>query len=34
MLVKFVASALAATFTAPYFFASLMDFFDHSPVLT
>ena len=34
MLVKLPASPLAATLTAPYFFASLIDFFDHSPVLT
>ena len=34
MLVNFVASLLAATLTRAYFFASAIDFFDHSPVET
>ena len=32
MLVKRLASPLAATLTLAYFFASAIDFFDHSPV--
>jgi hypothetical protein len=32
--VKPSASELAATLTVAYFPASLIDFFDHSPVLT
>jgi len=32
MLVKRLASPLAATLTFAYFFASAIDFFDHSPV--
>jgi hypothetical protein len=32
--VKLSSSLDAATLTPTYFFASLIDFFDHSPVLT
>jgi hypothetical protein len=33
-LVNLVSSEEATIFTVQYFFASLIDFFDHSPVFT